>query len=223
MAQQFQVVWSAVTICLPESLFDLIELNSNFARFCLDLSNWCMLTLSALPHKMLILSGEVGTEKVAVRIWNPHGHASSHFEAVARQIRSSKVVVENQSGLFHYLSGARAAPGVGQLGKDTFSDFWAGFQLKWLWYRTEFWTFMTFFESTVRHQNLKLLTEHKPAWNHVTGTPAKSQKQQRPLALLPAMVGWTRVLGFQSCSQKSWTTPKPVTLILHPPVCDKFI
>ena len=32
-----------------------------------------------------------------------------------------KVVVDgrhkNQSGLFHYLSGARAAPGVGQLGK----------------------------------------------------------------------------------------------------------
>ena len=24
---------------------------------------------------------------------------------------------KNQSGLFHYLSGARAAPGVGQLGK----------------------------------------------------------------------------------------------------------
>ena len=37
---------------------------------------------------------------------------------------------KNQSGLFHYLSGARAAPGVGQLGKGTFSDFLAGFQLK---------------------------------------------------------------------------------------------
>ena len=37
-----------------------------FAQFCLDLSNLCMLTLSALPHMMLILSGEVGTEKVAV-------------------------------------------------------------------------------------------------------------------------------------------------------------
>ena len=32
----------------------------------LALALLCMLTLSALPHKMLILSGEVGTEKVAV-------------------------------------------------------------------------------------------------------------------------------------------------------------
>ena len=40
------------------------------------------------------------------------------------------VVDGKKSGLFHYLSGARAAPGVGQLGKDTFSDFWAGFQPK---------------------------------------------------------------------------------------------
>ena len=48
---------------------------------------------------------------------------------------------------------------------------------------------MTFFESTVRRQNLEILTEQNPAWNHVTRTPAKSQKQQRPLALLPAMVG----------------------------------
>ena len=47
-------------------VFDLVVLNSIFARFCLDLSNWCMLTLSALPHMMLTLSGEVGTEKVAV-------------------------------------------------------------------------------------------------------------------------------------------------------------
>ena len=46
-----------------------------------------------------------------------------------------------------------------------------------------------FFESTVRRQNLEILTEHKPAWIHVTRTPAKSQEQQRPLALLPAMVG----------------------------------
>ena len=76
-----------------------------------------------------------------------------------------------------------------------------------------------FFESTVWSQNLGILTEHKPAWNHVTRTPAKSQKQQRPLALHHAMVGWTRVLGFQSCSQKSQTTPKPVTLLLHTPVC----
>ena len=76
-----------------------------------------------------------------------------------------------------------------------------------------------FFESTVRRQNLEILTEHKPAWNHVTRTPAKSQKQRRPLTLLSAMVGWTRVLGFQSCSQKSQTTPKPVTLLLHTPVC----
>ena len=161
-----------------------------------------------------------------VRIWNPHGHASSHFEAVARQIRSSKVVVDgrhkNQSGLFHYLSGARAAPGVGQLGKGKipFRIFGQVFSRKWLRYRTFFWNFMTFFESTVRRQNLEILTEHKPDWIHVTRTPAKSQKQQRPLALLPAMVGWTRVLGFQSCSQKSQTTPKPVTLLVHPPVCD---
>ena len=45
------------------------------------------------------------------------------------------------------------------------------------------------FESTVRCQNLEILTEHKPAWNHITITPAKAQRQQRPLALLPAMVG----------------------------------
>ena len=97
---------------------------------------------------------------------------------------------KNQNGLFHYLSGARAAPGVGQLGKDTFSDFWAGFQPKRTTVPYIFLNFYdNFFESTVRRQNLEILTEHKPAWIHVTRTPAKSQKQQRPLALLPAMVG----------------------------------
>ena len=116
-------------------VFDLIELNSNFAWFCLDLSNWCMLTLSALPHMMLTLSGEVGTEKLqsrrwTVRIWNPHGHSSSHFEAVARQIRLSKVeVCSARVTSLLLLLLLRATPGVGQLGKDTFSDF-SGFQPK---------------------------------------------------------------------------------------------
>ena len=41
---------------------------------------------------------------------------------------------------------------------------------------------------TVRLENLKLLTEHKPACNNVTRTRAKYQyqQQQRPLALLSA-------------------------------------
>ena len=74
--------------------------------------------------------------------------------------------------------------------QDTFSDFWAGFQPKMTMVPYIFLNFYDkFFESTVRRQNLEILTEHKPAWNHVTRTPAKSQKQQRPLALLPAMVG----------------------------------
>ena len=97
---------------------------------------------------------------------------------------------KNQSGLFHYLSGARAAPGVGQLGFKIFSDFWAGFQPKMTTVPYIFFNFCdTFFESTVRRQNLEILTEHKPAWNHVTRTPAKSQKQRRPLTLLSVMVG----------------------------------
>ena len=109
-------------------------------------------------------------------------------------IHSFKVVVDgrhkNQSDLFHYLSGARAAPGVGQLGKDTFSDFFAGFQPKMTIVPYRFLNFYdNFLESTMRHQIFKNLTEHKPAWNHVTRTPAKSQKQRRPLTLLSAMVG----------------------------------
>ena len=41
----------------------------------------------------------------------------------------------------------------------------------------------------MRLQIFEILTEHKPAWNHVIRTPAKSQKQRRPPTLLSAMVG----------------------------------
>ena len=74
-------------------------------------------------------------------------------------------------------------------GEDTFSDFWAGFQPKMTTVPYIFLNFYDKFFESQRRQNLEILTEHKPAWNHVTRTPAKSQKQQRPLALPPAMVG----------------------------------
>ena len=78
---------------------------------------------------------------------------------------------------------------MGQLGKGIFG-FLGRFPAENDYGTVHFLNFYDkFFESTVRRQNLEILTEHKPAWNHVTRTPAKSQKQQRPLALLPAMVG----------------------------------
>ena len=73
---------------------------------------------------------------------------------------------------------------------DTLSDFLAGFQPKMTMVPYRFLNFYdNFFESTMRLQIFEILTEHKPAWNHVTRTPAKSQKQRRPLTLLSAMVG----------------------------------
>ena len=89
-----------------------------YAHFWVPSPTWCWHFQGKWAQKTL------QSRRWTVRIWNPHGHASSHFEAVARQIRSSKVVVDgrhkNQSGLFYYLSGARAAPGVGQLGKGRY-------------------------------------------------------------------------------------------------------
>ena len=86
-----------------------------------------------------------------------------------------KVVVDgrnkNRSGLFHFLSGARAAPGVGQLGKADYlsSIFEQHFSRKLLWYLTPFKTFFGIFlkykDTLVIHKNLKILTEHKPEWN----------------------------------------------------------
>ena len=68
---------------------------------------------------------------------------------------------------------------------NTFSEFLAGFQPKMTMVPYIFLNFYDkFFESTVRRQNWEIFTEHKRAWNHVTRTPAKAQRQQRP----PAMV-----------------------------------
>ena len=55
------------------------------------------------------------------------------------------VVDGKKSGLFHYLSGARAAPGVGQLGKDTFSEIWTGFQPKMIMVPYRFLNFYDIF------------------------------------------------------------------------------
>ena len=92
-------------------------------------------------------------------------------------IHSFKVVVDgrhkNQSGLFHYLSGARAAPGVAK-GRYLFG-FLGRFSAENDYGTVHFFElFDKFFEKTVRRQNLEILTEHKPAWIHVTRTPAKS-------------------------------------------------
>ena len=74
----------------------------------------------------------------------------------------------------------------------------------------------SFFESTVICQNLKLLTEHKPAWNHVTRTPAKSQKRQASnLAFCHDGLNW----GFGAAA-KNLNYPETcqsVTLLLHTP------
>ena len=61
--------------------------------------------------------------------------------------------------------------------------------------------YSNFFESTVIHQKLKRLTEHKPAWKHVTRTSAKYQKQQRPLTLLSAMVAELGFPGFGAAAK----------------------
>ena len=76
---------------------------------------------------------------------------------MARQILSSKVVVDggnkNQIGLFHFLSGARAAPEV-----DTFSDSRTGFQLKISTVPYRFRTFTMKFSNAKQQRPVALIS-----------------------------------------------------------------
>ena len=52
---------------------------------------------------------------------------------------------------------------MGQLGKDTFSEVWTGFQPKMIMVPYRFLNFYDiFFESTVRRQIFEIVIEHKP-------------------------------------------------------------
>ena len=100
-----------------------------------------MLTLSAISYTWCShFPGKWAQKKLqsrswTFRIWNPHGHASSHFEAVARQMTIQgggwwkKQKPKWPVSLSEWCKVCPRGGATGQR-KDTFSDFLAGFQPK---------------------------------------------------------------------------------------------